>query len=108
MPADLWVILPVQADGRRFEWTFQTPTDNDLQPFSPIYPNTLWYAIPYGMTVWQNADGSWQQMRGPNPTRLIGALRIYEGGRLHILSADDIAILSAAGYADNIVLQEMH
>lgn len=101
-------ILAGQGDGRRYEWTFQTPTDYEHQPFSPIFPNVLTYTLPYSMTVWQDASGQWHQMRGPNPTLLSGALRIYEGGRLHVLSSDDIAILTAAGYGDNLVLQEMH
>lgn len=105
---DLNLVLPGQGQGRRYEWTFATPTDQDYQPFTPIYPNLLYYGIPYGMTVWQDADGQWQQMRGPNPNRLIGATRIYEGGRLHVLSVDEIAALTIAGYGDRIILQEMH
>jgi len=106
-PAELRISAG-QGDGTRYEWTFYTPTDYDRQPFSPIAPNVLTYTVPYSSTVWQDANGEWHTARGPNPTLLSGALRIYEGGRLHTLSPDDLANLTAAGFGDNLVLQEMH
>lgn len=106
-PAELRISAG-QGDGTRYEWTFYTPTDYERQPFSQVFPAVLTYTVPYSSTVWQDANGEWHTVRGPNPASLSGALRIYEGGRLHTLSPDDLAVLTAAGFGDNLVLQEMH
>lgn len=93
--------------GRHFELVFLGPVDQDWRPMDLVQRGLLYYGIPYGKTVWRDAQGTWHAERGPNPHKLVGADPVYSGGRVHFLSVEARDELIAAGYGDNIALQEV-
>lgn len=93
--------------GRHYEYVFLSPVHLDYRPLEPIYPGLLSFSVPYGLTVWRDAGGTWQSRYAPNPDRLLGATVVYEGGRLHWLTDDERAALTAGGFGDSIQLQEI-
>lgn len=61
-------------------------------------PLFYYYSLDRGITVLQDINGVWQQVRFPTSEQLAAALRVYRGGYEYPISDDEAAALTAAGY----------
>lgn len=68
-------------------------------------PLMIRYGIHRGITILKDADGVWRSVRYPAQTELESAQRFYLGGRRHVLTVDEAAELTAAGYGEYITLE---
>jgi lysophospholipase L1-like esterase len=84
-------------------WVFHTPTQD---VWFRIAGRGLVGAYAQGLSVYR-VDGQWLTRLSPSADDLAGADRIYQGGYAHVVSDAERADLIAAGFADNITLQEV-
>lgn len=82
------------------QWVLHPPVVRE----GPVADGPLFsrYKLYRGVSIIQDADGSWRTARYPAQTELETALRVYMGGRMYPLTSDDRAILIAAGFGDYI------
>jgi hypothetical protein len=94
------------SSGVAAQWRFYGPITYDYQPIERTYPpNRLVGYLAYGQTVWQDSAGQWHQQYAPNPDALVGALRVYTGGRVWPLTDADRLALIAGGFGDYLALE---
>lgn len=80
-------------------WFFAPPTVEE----GPAGGGRLFYRykLTRGVTVVQREDGSFYQTRFPdNETELLVARKVYLGGHVYRLSAEEVTLLTEAGYGD--------
>lgn len=78
-------------------WYFAPPTVEE----GPAGGGRLFYRykLTRGITVIQREDGSFYQTRYPdNETELLVARKVYLGGHVYRLSAEEVTLLTEAGY----------
>lgn len=94
------------SSGVAAQWRFYGPITYDYQPIERTYPpNRLVGYLAYGQTVWQDSAGQWHQQYAPTPDALVGALRVYTGGRVWPLTDADRLALIAGGFGDYLALE---
>jgi hypothetical protein len=91
----LWPGVP---DGSG-PWQFAPPT---VEVVIPIAGRGLRGIIPYGQSVWQDADGVWHTQLSPAPEQLVGALHYWRGGSTYLINSDERAALIAGGLGSYI------
>lgn len=86
-------------------WLFQGPVFIDVVPLAFTLPRSLLnQQLAYGETVWRDAQGAWHQQFAPTFDQLVGADRVYSGGRDYWLTSDQADELQAAGFGDYLTL----
>lgn len=63
------------------------------------------YKLYRAMSIVQWSDSSWSLLRYPAQEDLETALRVYLGGRKYPLSADDVTVLTSAGFSSYIITE---
>lgn len=87
---------------------FRGPVILDYRPLELLGPGVgLIGYIPYGKTVWRDADGAWHEKHAPQLAETDGAQVVYPGGRIHPLTDQQRLDLTAAGYGDYITLENV-
>lgn len=82
-------------------YQFYTPT----LPM-PVGGRGLWrfYQYRVGVTVLKEKDGSYRTIEVPSEDDQVNADTVYLGGHVHLVSDEEAASLSAAGFGDGLVL----
>jgi hypothetical protein len=102
-----WLIAPQGIDSAEafglanlVQWVLHPPVIKE----GPVADGPLFsrYKLYRGISIIQDADGSWRTARYPAQTELETALRVYMGGRMYPLTSDDRAMLISAGFGDYI------
>lgn len=92
------------VSGYGATYTFVGPVILEVRPLRVEYPRSLLtQVVPYGESVWQDADGVWHQQFAPSWDQLQGAQVVYSGGREYNLGADEAAALRAAGFGQYVI-----
>lgn len=97
-------LVPGTAQAQRAAWSFTPPSEPTYHPMVPVPATRFLMAQPRGLTVYRLA-GQWLIARSPEPTDLAVADRVYLGGYVHPLSADQLAELQAAGFGAYVSLE---
>lgn len=59
--------------------------------------------VPQGITVWQDINGEWHEQMDGRPHPLFDTrIAYYQGGRVYVLSDDEVTNLLASPYAGNV------
>jgi hypothetical protein len=79
------------------QWLYQGPVFVDVVPLVHTLPRSLLtQQLAYGQTVWRDAQGAWHQQFAPSFDQLVGADRVYSGGRDYLLTqAQGVELLNA-------------
>lgn len=82
------------------QWVLHPPVVKE----GPVADGPLFsrYKLYRGISIIQDADGSWRTARYPAQTELETARRVYMGGYTYPLTSDDRTMLIDAGFGDYI------